>query len=337
MSLDEFLSTLPPAFAKQVKRASEVETHRLPLISKKLTRDLGGGIAKGRITLIHGDTSAGKTAMVLQSIAQWQKMGLYCAFIDVEGTFNKEWAEALGVDTDNMIIQQTSKSSGKVEKALIPFVRGNIDVLVVDSISDIAPEAFVDDEGELKEQDSRKQIGAHAKAITALLNAIHYYNDSTAVILISQDTTKLANTYVEMVPHGGKKTMFNSSQIIRLTSPAGTHNRINGTVMVAGNPVTKPIGRKVSYEIKKNKLGPPFGTGEWHFYFDGDKVGVDKSQELLTLALTDGVVRKAGAWYYYRDKQFQGEKKFCAELSSNTELFDDIAKDIEEGVQYEAG
>lgn len=329
MSLDAFLSTLPPAFANQVKRASEVETHRLPLASKRLTRDLGGGIAKGRITLVHGDPSAGKSAMLLQSVAQWQEMGLTCAFVDVEGTFDKDWAERLGVDTKNLIIQQTSKSSGKVEKAILPFIQADIDILIIDTISDIAPEFFVDDEGVLKDQEDRKQIGAHAKAITALINGIHYYNDKTAVILISQDTTKFSNTHVQFVPHGGKKTLFNSSQIIRLQSPTGDQNFINGTVMVANNPVKKAVGRKVTYTISKNKLGPPKGSGEWHFYFDGDMVGIDKAQELLSMALDTGVVRKAGGWFYYGEDKFHGESKFCDSLRDDKELFSAIEKDIE--------
>lgn len=336
MSLDAFLSTLPPAFANQVKKASEIETHRLPLISKKLTRDLGGGIARGRITLIHGDPSAGKSAMVLQSIGQWQKEGKICAFIDVEGTFDAQWAESLGVDTSQLMVFQTSKSSGKVEKEIVPLIKANVDVLVIDTISDIAPEAFVNDEGVLKDQDDRKQIGAHAKAITALIHGIHYYNDSTAVILISQDTTKFSNTHVQFVPHGGKKTLFNSSQIIRLQSPSGDQNFIDGIVMVNGNPVKKVVGRKVTYTVLKNKLGPPKGSGEWHFYFEGDMVGVDKAQELLSLALDSGAVKKAGAWFFYKDEKFQGEKKFCDRLREDESLFNMIAKSIEDGEVHEA-
>lgn len=334
--MDAFLSTLPPAFANQVKMANEIETHRLPLISKKLTKDLGGGIAKGRITLIHGDPSAGKSAMVLQSIGQWQKQGLSCAFVDVEGTFDKDWSERLGVDNENLLVIQTSKSSGKVEKSILPLIQGDIDVLVIDTISDIAPEAFVDDEGVLKDQEDRKQIGAHAKAITALIHGIHYYNDKTAVILISQDTTKFANTHVQFVPHGGKKTLFNSSQIIRLQSPQGDQNFIDGVVMVNGNPVKKVVGRRVTYTVMKNKLGPPKGSGEWHFYFEGDSVGVDKAQELLSLALDTGTIKKAGAWFFYKDEKFQGEKKFCDELRTNGDLFDRLTKSVEEGEQYEA-
>lgn len=334
MSIDAFLSKLPQAFAKQVQMARTIETHRLPLISKKLTKDLGGGIAKGRVTLIHGDPSAGKSAMVLQSIGQWQKQGLICAFVDVEGTFEKAWAERLGVDVDSLIIQQTSKSSGKVEKSILPLIQANIDILVIDTISDIAPEAFVDKEGNLNDQDDRKQMGAHAKAITALINGIHYYNEETAIILISQDTTKIGNTHVEFVPHGGKKTLFAASQVIRLQSPKTDQNQIKGVVMVNGNPVNKPVARKVTYTINKNKLGPPFGSGEWHFYYDGEHVGVDSAQEVVVMALDDGVVRKAGAWFYYKDYKFQGEPKFIEAVRTDNDLRDSLVSDIEKGVSY---
>lgn len=329
MSVDAFLSKLPPAFAKQVTMAREVETHRLPLYSKGLTKDLGGGIARGRVCLIHGDPSAGKSALVLQSIAQWQKDDLVCAFIDVEGTFDKTWAESLGVDTSKLIVQRTAKSSGKVERDTIPLIQADIDVIVIDSISDIAPEAFVNDEGELKDQDGRKQIGAHAKAITALISAIHYYNENTAIILISQDTTNFGQTYVEMVPHGGKKTQFNSSQIIRLKSSKADSNFIKGQVMVAGNPVEKLVGRKVQYIITKNKLGPVKGTGEWHFYYDGGFVGIDAAQELLSMAMRYGIVNKKGAWFYYGEEKYQGEKNLISSLRHDDDLRAAVSADID--------
>lgn len=335
MTMDTFLSKLPPAFAKQIQMAKEIETHRLPLISKRLTRDLGGGIAKGRVTLIHGDPSAGKSAMVLQSIGQWQESGLLCAFVDVEGTFDREWAERLGVDCDTLIIQQTSKSSGKVEKAILPLIRADIDVLVIDTISDIAPEAFVNKEGELNDQDDRKQMGAHAKAITALINGIHYYNENTAIILISQDTTKIANTHVEFIPHGGKKTLFAASQVIRLQSPKTDDNQIKGVVMINGRPVNKPVARKVTYTINKNKLGPPFGSGLWHFYYDGDVVGVDSAQETVAMAIDEGIVKKVGAWLYYKDGKYHGEPNFISEVRGDGELRERLNADIENGVVYD--
>lgn len=337
MSMNDFLATLPPAFAKQVQMASEIETHRLPLVSKSLTEALGGGIARGRVLLVHGDSSAGKSALFLQSIPKWQEMGLRCAFIDVEGTFEKSWAERLGVDTDELIVTRTAKSSGKVEKAILPLIQHGIDVMIIDSISDIAPEAFIDDEGQMKDPEQRKQIGAHAKAITALINAIHYYNEDTAIILISQDTTSINSTYVEMVPHGGKKTQFNASQIVRLQSSKTDSNFIKGTVMVAGNPVERLVGRKVKFTVTKNKLGPNKGTGEWHFYYDGDFIGIDSAQELVSLALERGIIRKSGAWFYYEDKKFQGEPNVIKALRTDEDLFNEISEKVESGAVEEEG
>lgn len=327
MSYEDFIAKLNPKVAANLKTAQETELVRLPLASYRLTNDLNGGIAKGRIALIYGSTSAGKSLLAQQSIAKWQKQGLVCAYVDVEGTWEKTWATRLGVNNDELILIQ-AKSSGRIEKEITPLLESEIDVLVIDSISDILPEVFVDKSGEMNAQTDRKQVGAQAKAITALLNGIHYVNKSTAVIIISQTTTFFGQSYVEQIPHGGQKTLFASSQVIRLTSSASPNQQKKGEVYVGEKVFEQPIGREVEYLIKKNKLGAPFRANKYMLYYDGPKIGIDYITEIVDEATDFDVVDKRGAWFYYGEQSWQGRDKFVAYVEDNPEVLELIIKEI---------
>lgn len=324
-NFEDFMSKMNPKFAAKVKTAQEVETVRYPTASLTLNRALGGGVPKGRISLWFGDTSAGKTAVALQSIGKWQAQGLVCGFIDVEGTYDREWAAKLGVNNDELIVVQTTKSSGRVEDGMKPFLDAGIDILVIDSISDIMPETFVDKEGNLNDQGDRKQIGAHAKAITALFNGIHYMNEGTAVIAISQTTTSINNTYVEQIPHGGKKAAFASSQIVRFSSSPSPNKQIYEDVEENGVVVSRPVARDVTCQVTKNKVGQPYLTGGWRFNYGIAPYGIDNYSELITVALESGVVTKGGAWVYFGDDlKWNGKDRLREALVDDKALFDEL-------------
>lgn len=323
MSYEDFISKLNPKVAASLKTAQETELVKLPLASYRLTNDLNGGIAKGRITLIYGSTSAGKSLLVQQSIAQWQKQGLVCAYADIESTWERGWAERLGVNNDELILIQ-AKSSGRIEKEIAPLLEAEVDVLVIDSISDILPEVFINKSGEMNEQADRKQVGAQAKAITALLNGIHFLNKSTAVVIISQTTTYFGQSYVEQIPHGGQKTLFASSQVIRLTSSASPNQQKKGEVFVGDRVLEVPIAREVEYLIKKNKLGAPFKANKYMLYYDGPKVGIDYVAEIIDDAVDLGVVKKGGAWFTYGEGKWQGRDGMVKHLEENPSVLKDI-------------
>lgn len=317
MSLEEYLSRLDPKTAKRVKTAQEIELTRLPLASIGLTNALGGGIGAGRVTLCYGNTQSGKSVLFEQSIGLWQKQGLVCAWVDAEGTYEKSWGARLGINNDDLILIQ-SKSSGRIEKEITPHLEAGIDVIVIDSISDILPEVFIGKDGEMSED--RKQLGAHAKAITNLVNGIHYINEKTAVVLLSQTTTKIEQTYVKQVPHGGQKVLFASSQIIKLSSSNTENAQIKGELVVGGRVLEQPIGRKVEYYVEKNKMGRQSTKGTYDLYYAGDFVGIDTVGETLDLAETFGIVEKKGAWYNYDGQQFQGRSKFIGALVDDDTL-----------------
>lgn len=332
MNFQDFLNNLDPKDQKKLKVASTVKNEKIPVASRRLTIALAGGIPRGRITTIYGNYSAGKTMLCLQSIALWQQMGLICGFIDCERTFDAEFAQRLGVNTDELVFDG-SKSSEKVEEIALRWIKAGIDVVVVDSISDIMPATFVDENtGELNEQDGRKQIGAHAKAIGQLIKGIHYVNDNTAVILLSQTTTKMVSqNHTEQAPSGGNKVEFGSSTMIRLTSSHADKEQKQGTIVKAGVEQKVPIGRKVTAFTKKNKAGPQHRKAEYDIYYDGDFVGVDSDGELVDLCIEYGVLEKSGpSWIYLGEDKWQGRDKLVRAVRSDDELKSTLEQKLEE-------
>jgi recombination protein RecA len=328
MKYEDYLATLHPKVAAAVKTAQETEVVKLPLASYGLTQALGGGIAKGRVTLIYGSTSSGKSAIVQESIGRlWQPAGLVCAYVDTEGTWDKNWTSRLGVNNEELILIG-ARSSGRIEKEIRPHLKNKIDVIVIDSISDILPEVFVDKSGEMNEQEDRKQIGSQAKAITALINGIHYLNEDTAIVLISQTTTFMGQSYVEQVPHGGQKTQFASSQIVRLTSSASPNSQIKGKEYVGDFVFEVPVGREVEYLVKKNKLGKPFGSGKYNFFYSGRKVGIDSIGEIIDEAISFDIIKQSGAWFSYGEEKWQGKPRVVEFFEKNDEELELVKKQI---------
>lgn len=331
MDFNEFLSNLDPKDAKAVKTASEVRVEKIPLASRRLTNALGGGIAKGKITTIYGNYSAGKTMLTLQSMAKWQELGLICGFIDCEGTLDGAFAERLGVNTNQLVVDG-SKSSSKVEKIMNKWMKAGIDVIATDSISDIMPEVFVDERtGELGE--NRKQIGAHAKAITNLINGIHYVNEKTAVILLSQTTTKMEQTYVKQVPHGGNKVGFGSTTMIRLTSSNTDAKQKKGLVRRGDILEELPIGRTVDAFVEKNKAGPQHRVASYDIYYDGDFIGIDAAGELADMCLDFGIINKGGAWFKLDEsRKWQGRDTLVSAIRNDSDLEIELEAKIQEAI-----
>lgn len=319
MSFQDFLSKLSPADAKKIEVASNRKLEKIPLASRRLTLALDGGIGRGRITTIYGNFSAGKTMLTLQSMAAWQKSGLTCGFIDCEKTFDASFADKLGVNTDELILDG-SQSSGRVEGILVPWLKAGIDVIAIDSISHIMPEVFVDEKtGDINGQ--RKQIGSHARAIASLINGIHYYNENTAVILLSQTTTDLSGMHPEQKPHGGNKTEFASSTIIRLSSSNSDAKQKKGLVYKAGVKQELPIGRTVTAFTKKNKAGPQHRTATYDIYYDGDFIGVDSVGELVDLSIEYGVLNQGGSWIKLDDdRKWQGRDNLVKIVRNDSDL-----------------
>lgn len=326
MSLEDYLARLDPKTAKRVKTAQEIELVKFPLASLGLTNALGGGIGAGRITLVYGNTSAGKSVLMMQTVGNLQKQGKICAWVDVEGTYEKGFAARLGVDNESLILIQ-KKSFGGVTDEIMPHIRAGIDVVVIDSVSDALPEVFVDKDGAVNDFENMKQLGAHAKSCTMMINAIHYENERTAVVLISQTTTKIEKTYVKQVPHGGQKILFSSSQIIKLTSSNTEGQQKMAKVQVGDRLVQMPVSRSVDVYVEKNKLGPQSLKCTYDLYYAGDFVGIDYTGEVFDKGIEYGLITGVG-WFLYNDVKTQGRDNFITRLRENPAEFQGLVDEV---------
>lgn len=330
MSIDDVLNQLPAKLRKAYRTGDDITVERIPLASAGLNRATGGGLGKGKTTLLYGGFSSGKSALSLQTIAKNQRENpeFTAAWIDTENSWTTEWAERLGVDTSRVLVIQKSGALA-VSDYSVPLIN-NVDLLVIDSISQIIPAAFTTDDGELKGMDDRKAIGAQAKSITNIVNALNYDNSDTAVLLLSQTTTDLSGMYPQQVPMGGKKVMFASSTIIKLTSSNSENKQIKGNVRVGDKIVEKFIGRPVQALVEKNKLGKPFERASYDLYYDGDNVGIDFIGEVVDEAIEKGIIVKAGAWMKYGDQNIQGRDKVIEMVREDEDMFNELQKLVED-------
>lgn len=336
MSVSERLADVLASVDKKSRShltiASDVTVERIKTPSIGLTKALNGGWGTGRQVLIWGPKSAGKSTFCMAQIALAQAEGKTCAYFDVEKTFDPEWARSQGVDTDALIYSSTGTITAMVNDG-VSLMKAGIDVLVVDSITALMPASYVDDDGELKDFEKTGAIGGLSRSLSAGLSQMNYANDNTLLILVSQ--TRMAqkgSMYWGMAPTGGESVKFYSSQVVKLYSSEGGANTIEGEIIVGDKILKRPIGRKVTYSVDWNKLGPQGTMGEYNLYYAGDFVGIDNYGEVLTLAVESGIIRKAGAWYYYGEDQVgQGEIKAAQRLREDPELFATIKEKLYAG------
>jgi recombination protein RecA len=332
-AIDDVLSNIDAKVRKGFMIGSEITVERLTTPSFGLTQALGGGWGMGRQVLVWGPRSAGKTTLALAQIAMAQKEGKSCAYFDVERTFDPTWATQLGVDTDNLIVISNGTINAMVNEGNM-LIKAGLDVMVVDSISALMPPAYVEKDGELKDFENTGRLGALAAGLSSALPMLNYANTArrpgTLLFLISQSRmAQKGSMYWGAAPTGGKAVEFYSSQIVQLFSSESQDNTVTGDVLRGGQILRKPIGRKVSYTVTKNKLGPEGGSGDYHIYYDGDFLGMDSLGELFDYAVATGIIKKAGAWYSHGGEQIgQGRDRSLAAVRASEELTKSIVGEL---------
>ena len=329
-NMDLFLEKLDPKTRKRFKTARETKSEVLPSASLEFNWAVGGGFPRGAITTIYGNYSSSKTALTLETIGRLQKEGKICAFIDSEKSFKNDWAAKLGVDLDKLLLIRKA-SYGAIVDEVVPLIQAGLDFLVWDSISLTLPEQFVDEKGVMNEFSKQKQIGADSRSAGVAINALHYVNDRTAIVLISQTRTDMSGMHPMQKPTGGKAVEFGSALMVRLQASSSEKEQIKGHVYIGDKIHELPVGREVKLNVVKNKVGPPSRTASYMFYYDGDEIGIDNVDELVTLGKRYGVIRASGAWVYYdaEDKRWNGQAALVKELKNDSILF----KSIENAVQ----
>lgn len=304
----------------------DVEKQKTPSMGLNLA--LKGGFGYGRQVLVWGNKSAGKSSFCLQMIAEAQKNGKVCAWIDAEASYSAEWARKLGVNSDTLIYSPAKSINDMVDVAQ-QLMEAGVDLIVVDSISALLPAIYFEkDSTDLKKLEDTKQIGAEAKDMTHAVKMLNYANKKTLLVLISQQRNQFGSMHASHIPTGGMAVKFFSSTVIKLWSSEAEANAIKSGVQVGDKIIEQKVGRPVNWIVDYNKLGPPNLSGQYDFYYQGESVGIDAVGEILDTSEMMGIVQRGGAWYTVDGERLQGRAKAVEYLRSNPDVADKLAKEI---------
>ena len=325
---EEILAKLDPKTRQRVQLATQVDVKKQQTPSIGLNLALKGGLGYGRQVLIWGNKSAGKSSFCLGMIAEAQKDGKTCAWIDSEASYSAEWAEKLGVDSSKLIYSPAKSVNDMVDVA-VQLMNAGVDIIVVDSISALLPAIYFEKDGDdLKDLQDTKQIGAEAKDMTHAVKMLNYANKNTLLVLISQQRNQFGSMHASHIPTGGMAVKFFSSTVIKLWSSEAEANAIKSGVKVGDKIIEQKVGRPVNWIIDYNKLGPPNLSGQYDFYYQGESLGVDSVGEVLDCAEMMGIVQRGGAWYTIEEERFQGRAKAIEYLRSNSEVVEILKEKI---------
>ena len=319
-ALDTAIKQLEKQFGKGAVMRLGENTHmnveHISTGSLSLDVALGiGGLPRGRIVEIYGPESSGKTTLSLHCIAEGQKNGGNVAFIDVEHALDPVYAEALGVNINELLVSQPDTGEDALEIAEGLIRSGAIDVIVIDSVAALVPKAEI--EGEMGDS----HVGLHARLMSqALRKLAGAINKSNCVaIFINQLREKVGVVYGNPeVTTGGRALKFYSS--VRIEIRKGEAIKVNGEI----------IGNHTKAKVVKNKIAPPFKVAEFDIMY-GE--GISRDGELLDMAVEAEVVQKAGAWFSYKTQRLgQGRDKVKELFRNDPELAKQIETELWENI-----
>ncbi|WP_011580602.1 MULTISPECIES: recombinase RecA [Chelativorans] len=321
-ALDAALSQIERAFGKgSIMRLGAndkvVEIETISTGSLGLDIALGvGGLPRGRIIEIYGPESSGKTTLALHTVAEAQKKGGICGFIDAEHALDPVYARKLGVDLENLLISQPDTGEQALEICDTLVRSGAVDVIVVDSVAALTPRAEI--EGEMGESLPGMQARLMSQALRKLTASISRSN--TMVIFINQIRMKIGVMFGSPeTTTGGNALKFYASVRLDIRRIGSVKDR------------EETVGNQTRVKVVKNKMAPPFKQVEFDIMY-GE--GVSKTGELVDLGVKAGVVEKAGAWFSYNSQRLgQGRENAKLFLRDNPE----VAREIELALRQNAG
>ena len=272
-----------------------------------------GGFPRGRIIEIYGPESSGKTTLALQAIAECQKSGGKCAFIDAEHAIDPKYAKALGVDVDELILSQPDSGEQALEITDVLIKSGAIDLIVIDSVAALVPQAELD--GEMGDSN----IGLHARLMSKAMRKLAgsmSANNCTA-IFINQLREKVGIMFGNPeVTTGGRALKFYSSIRVEVRKSEAIKNG------------TEVIGNKTNVKVAKNKVAPPFKSCQVDIYY-GE--GISHVSEIINLGVEFGIIEKSGSWFAYNGEKIgQGQDAVRAFIKQNPDIDNEITSLIKE-------
>ncbi|MDI4661846.1 MULTISPECIES: recombinase RecA [Cobetia] len=315
-ALNAALSQIERQFGKgAVMRMGDAPRVAIPSVSTgSLGLDIAlgiGGLPFGRVVEIYGPESSGKTTLTLSVIAQAQKQGKVCAFIDAEHALDPSYAEKLGVNLDEMLVSQPDTGEQALEIVDMLVRSGGVDVIIVDSVAALTPRAEI--EGEMGDS----HVGLQARLMSQALRKVtgHIKNANCMVVFINQIRMKIGVMFGSPeTTTGGNALKFYSS--VRLDI------RRTGSVK-SGDEVT---GNETRVKVVKNKVAPPFRQAEFQILYGK---GIYHAGEVIDLGVQCGLVGKSGAWYSYQGSKIgQGKANSAQYLEDNPAIMEEIETQI---------
>ncbi|CAM2746347.1 recombinase RecA [Actinomyces slackii] len=284
----------------------------IPTGSVALDVALGvGGFPRGRIVEVYGPESSGKTTVALHAVASAQRAGGNAAFIDAEHALDPVYAQALGVDIDNLLVSQPDTGEQALEITDMLIRSGGLDIIVIDSVAALVPKAEI--EGEMGDSHVGLQARLMSQALRKLTGALS--STGTTAIFINQLREKIGVFFGNPeTTTGGKALKFYSS--VRLD--------VRRTATLKDGD--QPVGNRTRVKVVKNKMAPPFKQAEFDILYGQ---GISREGSLLDLGVDNGVVRKSGAWFTYGEDQLgQGKENARTFLRDNPQLAGEIEEKI---------
>lgn len=316
-ALESALAQIERAFGKGSamrlgQKGAQIEIEAISTGSLGLDIALGiGGLPKGRIVEVYGHESSGKTTLALHVIAEAQKKGGVCAFVDAEHALDPSYAKKLGVKIDELIVSQPDSGEQALEITDTLVRSGGVDVLIVDSVAALVPKAEL--EGEMGDSHMGLQARLMSQALRKLTSSVSKSN--TLVIFINQVRMKIGLVFgnPETTTGGNALKFYASVRLdIRKSTPIKDGDEVKGNLTVV--------------KVVKNKMAPPFRIAEFDVMYGK---GISRASEVVDLGVKAGIIDKAGSWFSYGDEKIgQGKEKAKDFLLSNPKIMEEIEQKI---------